>query len=159
VPSPPAPGTEAVAALVARLEASARARLGHGLGLFHLAAGGCDGCELELRATLGVLVDLERHGLRFVSSPLHADVLLVSGPVTRNLREALERTWEAMPAPKFLVGLGDCAGDGGVFRGSYAVLGGVEAVLPVDLIVRGCPPAPGGILEGLRALLEANRGA
>jgi Ni,Fe-hydrogenase III small subunit len=94
--------------------------------------------------------------VRFVSTPLHADVLLVSGPVTRNLLEALELAYAAMPEPKFVVALGDCAVDGGVFKGSYAVAGGVGITLPIDLQIAGCPPAPDRILAGLRALLGAN---
>ena len=93
---------------------------------------------------------------RFVASPRHADVLLVTGPVTRNLVEALEQAYAAMPDPKFVVAVGDCAVDGGVFKGSYAVTGGVGTTLPVDLLISGCPPTPERILAGLRALLEAN---
>ena len=98
----------------------------------------------------------ERFGLRFVTSPRHADVLLVTGPLTRNLVAALEQAWTAMPEPKFVVAVGDCAVDGGVFKGSYAVAGGVGTTLPVDLLISGCPPTPERILAGLRALLEAN---
>jgi Ni,Fe-hydrogenase III small subunit len=96
--------------------------------------------------------------LRFVASPRHADVLLVTGPVTLNMREALERTYAAMPDPKWVVAVGDCAADGGLFAASYAVMGGASRVLPVDLHVRGCPPAPRQILAGLLALLEAAGG-
>ena len=114
----PAPDAvpETVQALAARLEAAAQTRLGRSLALRHVDTGSCGGCELELRATTGVLADLERLGLRFVASPRHADVLIVTGPLTRNLREALERTWDATPDPKWTVALGDCAADGGVFR-------------------------------------------
>ena len=98
--------------------------------------------------------DLERFGLRFVASPRHADVLLVTGPVTKNMAEALKRTYDATPAPKWVVAVGDCALNGGIFAGSYAVAGGVSAVLPVDLHIPGCPPTPTGILSGLIALLE-----
>ena len=100
-----------------------------------------------------MLYDLERFGLRFVASPRHADVLLVTGPVTRNMREALERTWRATPDPKWVVAAGDCAIDGGCFAGSYAVEGGVAAVIPVDLRIPGCPPRPVEILRGLVGLL------
>ena len=103
----------------------------------------------------GVLYDLERFGLRIVASPRHADVLLVTGPVGRNMREALERTRACTPDPCWVVAAGDCALDGGVFKGSYGVEGGVGAVLPVDLVIRGCPPTPTQLLEGLLALLEA----
>ena len=154
----PAPSPAIVEALLARLEAAARARLGRSLGLFHVDAGSCGGCELELRAAAGAVHDLARLGLSFVASPRHADVLLLCGPLTRNLREAVERTWQAMPEPKWAVALGDCAVDGGVFRGSYAVHDAAAALLPIDLVIRGCPPTPAQILEGLRALLEANGG-
>jgi Ni,Fe-hydrogenase III small subunit len=118
--------------------------------------GSCNGCELEIRMLDSIVYDLERFGLRFVPSPRHADVLLVTGPVTLNMREALLRTWDAAPDPKWVVAVGDCAIDGGVFKGSYAIAGGVDAALPVDLVVRGCPPTPAQMLDGLRALLEAN---
>ena len=118
-------------------------RLGRSLAILHVDAGSCGGCEIELRAVRRAVYDLERFGMRFVSSPRHADVLLVTGPVTRNLVEALEQAHAAMPEPKFVVAVGDCAVDGGVFKGSYAVTGGVGTTLPVDLLISGCPPTPG----------------
>ena len=136
-----------------RLEHSARKRLGRSLAIRHVDAGSCNGCELEIHALNNAYYDLERFGLRFVASPRHADVLLVTGPVTRNMREALERTYAAMPAPKWVVAVGGCALDGGCFAGSYAVVGGVADVVPVDLHVPGCPPRPIAILKGLLALL------
>jgi Ni,Fe-hydrogenase III small subunit len=145
-----------VASLKQRLDAAAQVRLGHGLAVRHVNTGSCNGCELELRALTGVLYDLSRFGLRFVDQPAHADVLLVTGPLTHNLRQALEQAWDATPDPKWVVALGDCAVDGGVFKGGYGVLGGPGAVLPVDLTIGGCPPSPARILAGLRALLEAN---
>jgi Ni,Fe-hydrogenase III small subunit len=102
--------------------------------------------------------DLERFGIRFVASPRHADVLLVTGPVTRNMQEALARTYAAIPDPKWVVAVGDCAVDGGVFAESYAVAGGVSAVIPVDLHVRGCPPSPEQMLRALLSLLTASCG-
>jgi Ni,Fe-hydrogenase III small subunit len=105
-----------------------------------------------------VFYDLERFGLRFVDSPRQADILLVTGPLTRNLRAALEQAWDATPDPKWVVAVGDCAVDGDVFKGSYAVLGGTGLSVPVDLTISGCPPSPSRILAGLRALLEANVG-
>ena len=117
-------------------------------------AGSCNGCELEIHALNNVLYDLEQFGMRFVASPRHADVLLVTGPVTANMREALERTYQATPHPKWVVAVGDCGRDGGVFSGSYACVGGVSAVLPVDLHIPGCPPSPIALLKGLLALLE-----
>jgi Ni,Fe-hydrogenase III small subunit len=151
----PAPPEEVVAALAQRLEATARARLGRSLAIRQVDAGSCNGCELEVNAMSGVLYDLERFGLRFVASPRHADVLLVTGPVSRNMREALERTRACTPEPCWVVAAGDCALDGGVFKGSYGVEGGVSAVLPVDLVIPGCPPSPLQMLEGLVALLQA----
>jgi Ni,Fe-hydrogenase III small subunit len=147
---------DTAASLAARLEAAAQAKLGRSLAIRHLDAGSCGGCEIELRALNSAVFDLQRYGLRFVDSPRHADVLLVTGPLTRNLTEALEQAYTAMPEPKFVVAVGDCAVDGGVFKGSYAVVGGVGTTLPVDLLISGCPPAPERILAGLRALLEAN---
>ncbi len=157
VAEPPAPiDAETVASLVARLEAAAQTRLGRSLTLKHVDTGSCGGCEVELRALANVVYDLERFGLRFVASPRDADVLLVTGPLTRNLADALEQAWTATPDPKFVVAVGDCAVDGGVFKGSYAVLGGTGTTVPVDLLISGCPPTPARILAGLRALLEAN---
>ena len=147
---------ETAASLAGRLEAAAKARLGRSLAIRHVDSGSCGGCELELRALTNVFHDLERFGLSFVTSPRHADVLLVTGPLTRNLVEALEQAWTATPDPKFVVAVGDCAVDGGVFKGSYAVTGGVGNTIPVDILISGCPPTPERILAGLRALLEAN---
>lgn len=154
---PPEPvDSETIASLAARMNAAAQVRLGHGLAIRHVNTGSCNGCELEVRALTGVLYDLTRFGLRFVDSPLHADVLLVTGPLTHTMRQALEQAWDATPDPKWVVALGDCAVDGGVFKGSYAVLGGTGNSVPVDLTISGCPPSPARILAGLRALLEAN---
>ncbi len=152
----PHPAPELVAALKARLDATATRRLGRSLAIRQVDAGSCNGCELEVNATQNVIHDLERLGLRFVASPRHADVLLVTGPLTRNMRVALERARAATPEPCFVVALGDCAVDGGVFKGSYAVEGGVGAALQPDLLVPGCPPGPAQILEALAALIEAH---
>ena len=154
---PPGPiDDETVESLTARLEAASQTRLGHSLAIRHVNAGSCNGCELEIRALTGVVYALSRFGLRFVDNPRHADILLVTGPLTHNLRLALEQAWDATPDPKWVVALGDCAVDGGVFKGSYAVLNGTGNSVPVDLTVGGCPPSPVRILSGLRALLEAN---
>ena len=142
------------AILAARLDVAAQRRLGRSLSIRAVDAGSCNGCELEIHALNNALYDLERFGLKFVASPRHADVLFVTGPVTHNMREALERTWRATPDPKWVVAVGDCAIDGGLFAGSYAVLGGVASVLPVDLAIRGCPPNPSDLLRGLLALME-----
>lgn len=154
-PTPPAEA-EALEALAAALRRSVRARLGRALVIREVDAGSCNGCELEIHALSNPYYDLERFGLRFAASPRHADVLLVTGPVTLNMREALLRTHAATPDPKWVVAVGDCAVDGGCFRGSYAVAGGVGTVLPVDLVIPGCPPTPLALLSGLRALLEVN---
>ncbi len=151
----PAPSPEALAEIAARVDAAAKRRLGRSLSIREVDAGSCNGCELEIHALNNAFYDLERFGLRFVASPRHADVLLVTGPVTRNMREALERTWRATPDPKWVVAVGDCAADCGVFAGSYAVAGGVSAVVPVDLHIRGCPPSPLQLLQGLLALLQS----
>jgi Ni,Fe-hydrogenase III small subunit len=157
----PAPATDdaTLADLAGRLEVGARRRLGRSLSIRQVDAGSCNGCELEIHALNNAFYDLERFGLRFVASPRHADVLLVTGPVTQNMREALERTWWATPDPKWVVAVGDCGFDGGVFAGSYACIGGVSSVVPVDLVIRGCPPTPTALLEGLIALLEQGSAA
>jgi Ni,Fe-hydrogenase III small subunit len=149
---PPSPGSRPLQELASNLDRAARQRLGHSLSIREVDAGSCNGCELEIHALNNVFYDLERYGLRFVASPRHADVLLVTGPVTKNMREALERTYNATPNPKWVVAVGDCAVDGGLFAGSYAVTGGVSAVVPVDLHIRGCPPTPLQLLEGLLTL-------
>ncbi len=150
----PSPDADALTELGAALAERARARLGRSLAIRHVDAGSCNGCEMELHALSNPLYDLERFGLRFVASPRHADVLTVTGPVTRNMAEALRRTYDAMPNPKWVIAVGDCARGGGCFAGSYAVAGGVEAVLPVDLHIPGCPPEPIDLLKGLVALVE-----
>jgi Ni,Fe-hydrogenase III small subunit len=150
----PAPDETALAELAQSVNRAARARLGRSLSIRHVDAGSCNGCELEMQALSNAFYDLERLGLRFVASPRHADVLTVTGPVTKNMREALERTYAATPDPKWVVAVGDCARNGGLFAGSYAVVGGVTDVLPVDLHVPGCPPCPLELLKGLLALLQ-----
>jgi Ni,Fe-hydrogenase III small subunit len=152
--APPAPDQAALTELAQSVNRAARARLGRSLSIRHVDAGSCNGCELEIHALSNAFYDLERLGLRFVASPRHADVLTVTGPVTKNMREALLRTYNATPDPKWVVAIGLCAVDGGVFAGSYAVAGGVKDVIPVDLHIRGCPPSPTEILKGLIALLE-----
>jgi Ni,Fe-hydrogenase III small subunit len=154
----PTPDDAALAELAASLERAARKRLGRSLSIREVDAGSCNACELEIHALSNAFYDLERFGLRFVASPRHADVLLVTGPVTHNMRVALERTWKATPDPKWVVALGDCAVDGGMFADSYACARGVAEVVPVDLRIRGCPPSPEAILRGLLALLEPAKG-
>lgn len=151
---PPALDDAEVAALAGHLEAAARRRLGRSLAIREVDAGSCNGCELEIHALQNAFHDLERYGLRFVASPRHADVLLVTGVVTRNMRAAVERTWVATPGPKWVVAVGECAAGRGLFPPSYAVVGGVADVLPVDLVIAGCPPDPKALLRGLLTLLE-----
>src|SRR6202163_4014120 len=150
----PSSNDDAVTELAAAVGRSARRRLGRSLSIREVDAGSCNGCELEIHALNNAYYDVERFGLRFVASPRHADVLMVTGPVTKNMREALQRTYDAVPGPKWVVAVGDCAKDGGCFAGSYAVVGGVAEVIPVDLHIPGCPPTPTAILKGLLALLE-----
>src|SRR6266508_3299691 len=140
--APPAKDDGALAELAGRLDRAARRRLGRSLSIREVDAGSCNGCELEIHALNNAFYDLERFGLHFVASPRHADVLLVTGPVTRNMREALSRTFHATPDPKWVVAVGRCAADGGIFASSYGVVGGVGAVVPVDLHIEGCPPNP-----------------
>jgi Ni,Fe-hydrogenase III small subunit len=152
-----APGSEdpELAALASTVKEAAQKSLGRSLAIRHVDAGSCNGCELEIHALGNAFYDLERFGLRFVASPRHADVLLVTGPVTLNMREALRRTHDATPKPKWVVASGACAADGHVFAGSYAIAGGGAAgVIPVDLVIPGCPPSPPALLKGLLALMR-----
>ncbi len=151
--APPDKDDAMLAELTRSLDVRARQRLGRSLSIRHVDAGSCNGCELEIHALNNAFYDLERFGLRFVASPRHADVLLVTGPVTKNMREALERTYAATPDPKWVVAVGDCAVDGGLFAGSYACVGQVSAIIPVDLHIRGCPPTPIQLLQGMLSLL------
>lgn len=151
---PPSHDGIVIEELAADLGRAARKRLGRSLSIREVDAGSCNGCELEIHALNNAFYDIERFGLRFVASPRHADVLLVTGPVTKNMREALKRTFEATPNPKWVVAVGGCALDGGCFAGSYAIAGGVSQVVPVDLHIPGCPPSPNDILAGLLALLK-----
>ena len=147
----------AVAELARAVDVGARKRLGRSLAIRQVDAGSCNGCELEIHALNNPFYDIERFGIRFVASPRHADVLLVTGPVTRNMREALERTYQATPHPKWVVAAGDCGLDGGIFAGSYACVGGVSEVLPVDLRIPGCPPTPEAIAEALLQLVDSRK--
>ena len=152
-----APGKDdpELAALAAAVTEAAEKSLGRSLAIRHVDAGSCNGCELEIHALNNAFYDLERFGFRFVASPRHADVLLVTGPVTLNMREALQRTFDATPSPKWVIASGACAADGGVFAGGYAVAGGASSVVPVDLVIFGCPPSPATLLKGLLALMRA----
>ncbi|MBI1745428.1 MAG: NADH-quinone oxidoreductase subunit B family protein [Acidobacteria bacterium] len=147
----------AIEALTRQVEAAAFARLGRSLHIRQVDAGSCNGCELEIGALNSPYYDLEQFGLHFVASPRHADCLLVTGPVTRNMADALRRTYEATPSPKIVVAVGDCAQNCGIFAGGYGVVGPVSAVIPVDIVVSGCPPAPRAILAGILAAMEKPR--
>jgi Ni,Fe-hydrogenase III small subunit len=153
----PPPSRGEIEALGARLSREARRLFGRSLQIRQVDAGSCNGCELEIASLTGPHYDPDRFGIRFVASPRHADCLLVTGPVTRNMAEALKRTYEAAPDPKFVVAVGDCGRDGGIFQGSYAVVGGAAAVVPVDAVIPGCPPSPKALLAGLLDLLERRR--
>ena len=155
----PADDDPELLALAATVKAAAERTLGRSLAIRHVDAGSCNACELEIHALANAFYDLERFGFRFVASPRHADVLLVTGPVTLNMREALERTYAATPAPKWVIASGACAKDGGVFAGSYAIAGGASSVVPVDLVIPGCPPSPAALLKGLLALMEGPAGS
>jgi Ni,Fe-hydrogenase III small subunit len=118
----------------------------------HVDAGSCNGCEIEIASAFGPVYDLERYGVRLVASPRHADVLLVTGPVTHNMADPLVKAYEAMPSPKRVIALGECALNCGVFAGAYGVAGPVSDFVPVDLVIHGCPPTPEDIITGLRQL-------
>ena len=145
----PLAGDDAAIAVARELAAQTRRLLGRALAIREVDAGSCNGCELEISGLTGPVYDSERFGIHFVASPRHADVLLVTGPVTRNMEMPLRKTWEATPDPKLVVAVGDCARTCGVFRGGYGVVGSVDRVVPVDVFVDGCPPEPADILRGL----------
>ncbi|MPZ26914.1 MAG: NADH-quinone oxidoreductase subunit NuoB [Micromonosporaceae bacterium] len=126
--------------------------LGGSVQVRHVDAGSCNGCEIEIGQAFGPVYDAERYGARLVASPRHADALLVTGPVTRNMAEPLRRTYEAVPEPRRVVAVGDCARNCGVFAGAYGVAGAVADVVPVDVQVPGCPPAPEAIVAVVRGL-------
>ena len=151
--APPIVSDQEKAELVGSLDRAARRRLGRSLAIREVDAGSCNGCELEIIALNNAFHDLERFGLKIVASPRHADVLMVTGPVTRNMEAALRLTYEAMPAPNYVVAVGDCACSGGMFADSYACVGPVSNAIPVDLRIPGCPPNPITLLKGLISLI------
>ena len=155
---PPQPDEAALAELAQALKTRARETLGRSLSIREVDAGSCNGCELEINALNNVIYDLERFGIKFVASPKHADVLLVTGPVTHNMKIALERAYAVTPDPKWVVAVGDCACSGGIFAESYACAGAASSVIAVDLHIKGCPPSPMELLKGLLALLETASG-
>jgi Ni,Fe-hydrogenase III small subunit len=136
------------------LDVRARRLFGRSITIRAVDAGSCNGCELEIHALSNAVYDVERFGIKFAASPRHADVLLVTGPVSHNMRAALERAYAAMPEPKWVVAVGDCAAGCGVFSESYATVGSVAKVVPVDLVIQGCPPKPIDLVKGLLALME-----
>ena len=143
-----------IAIIVRQIDERARRLFGRSLHIREVDAGSCNGCELEISALANPYYDMERFGLHFVASPRHADCLLVTGPVTRNMAEPLRRTYEATPNPKIVIAIGDCANTCGVFKDSYAVVGGVDQVIPVNVFVPGCPPEPVDILQGILSAIN-----
>jgi Ni,Fe-hydrogenase III small subunit len=137
--------------LVRKIQAGIQSHLGRSLAIREVDAGSCNGCEIEIGGLTGPVYDSERLGIHFVASPRHADMLLVTGPVTRNMEVPLRKTYEATPSPKLVVAVGDCANDCGVFKGGYGVFGSVADVIPVDVFVAGCPPEPAEILQAILA--------
>jgi len=156
---PPSTEDPLLAELGKALEMRTRKLFGRSIAIREVDAGSCNGCELEIHALNNSIYDIERFGMKFAASPRHCDVLLVTGPVTHNMRVALERTYAAMPEPKWVVAAGDCAAGCGVFAQSYATVGGVASVVPVDLVIPGCPPKPIDLLKGLLTLMEKAVGA
>ncbi len=139
------------------LEAGILELLGRALCIRQVDAGSCNGCELEIHALGNPIYNIESMGIRFVASPRHADMLLVTGPVSRHMEVALRRTYDATPDPKLVVAVGDCGACGGVFESGYASLGAVSSVIPVDVVVPGCPPTPTRLIEGILAALTSAR--
>lgn len=140
----------------AALEERIRTVLGRALCIREVDAGSCNGCELEIHALGNAIYNIESLGIRFVASPRHADMLLVTGPVSRHMEVALRRTYDATPDPKLVVAVGDCGACGGIFGDGYASLGAVANVIPVDVVVSGCPPSPTQILTGILTALSAS---
>ena len=156
---PEQPGDDPLLAELGKaLEVRARKLFGRSITIREVDAGSCNGCELEVHALNNPVYDVERFGIKFAASPRHADVLLVTGPVTSNMRVALERTYAATPDPKWVIAVGDCAAGCGVFAESYATVGAVDSVVPVDLVIGGCPPKPVDLLKGLLTLMEKAAG-
>jgi len=154
----PAPHTdEALRQVGQQLTTTILKHFGRTLAIRHVDAGSCNGCELEIHATNSPYYNLERLGIKFVASPRHADLLLVTGPVARNMEIALKRTYEATPDPKLVVAIGDCGCTGGVFGESYASCGRVSNVIPVDVAVPGCPPTPLKIMQGILTAISSDR--
>jgi len=156
--SEPAPLPDASLRVIAqRLDAAVLRHFGRALAIRHVDAGSCNGCELEIHAANGPHYNLEGLGIKFVASPRHADLLLVTGPVSRNMEQALRRSYEATPEPKLVVAIGDCGCDGGIFGEGYASCGRIANVIPVDVAVPGCPPTPIAIMQGILTAVSTTR--
>src|SRR3989454_6025889 len=154
VTEPLGPDEAEIVQLVKQIDAKTKNLLGRALAIREVDAGSCNGCEIEITGLTSPVYDMERFGMHFVASPRHADMLLVTGPVTRNMEIPLRKTYEATPDPKLVVAVGDCARTCGVFAGSYAVAGSVGDIIPVDVFVMGCPPTPTDILRGILTALD-----
>src|SRR3989441_6408592 len=154
VTEPLGPDEAEIVQLVKEIDAKTKKLLGRSLAIREVDAGSCNGCEIEITGLTSPVYDSERFGIHFVASPRHADMLLVTGPVTRNMEVPLRKTYEATPDPKLVVAVGDCAQTCGVFKGSYAIAGSVDKVVPVDVFVPGCPPEPADILRAILAALD-----
>ena len=154
---PPPETDEALRVTAQRLKADILERFAGALTIRHVDAGSCNGCELEINALNNPYYNLEGLGIKFVASPRHADLLLVTGPVSRHMETALRRTYEATPEPKLVVALGDCGCTGGIFGESYASCGRVANVIPVDVAVPGCPPPPLAIMQGILTAISATK--
>ncbi len=152
----PAPAPDSAMVVVARLQEAILRTLGRALAIRHVDAGSCNGCELEIHALVNPYYNVEGLGIRFVASPRHADMLLVTGPVSRHMAIALQRTDDATPDPKLVVAVGDCGCTGGIFGESYASLGRVANVIPVDVTIPGCPPSPTALLQGILAAITVH---
>ena len=151
----PLPESTQVEVLEQSLEQAVRRRFNGSLAIRQVDAGSCNGCELEIHAVNNAYYDLERFGCHFVASPRHADMLLVTGPVTRNMETALRMTYDATPSPKLVVAIGDCAVNCGAFgKDNYAIAGSVADIIPVDVVVHGCPPTPVDIIQGILKAIE-----
>lgn len=151
------PPIDGDAAVLTRIQQEILDVLGRALTIRQVDAGSCNGCELEIHALNNPYYNIEGLGIKFVASPRHADLLLVTGPVSRHMAVALQRTYDATPEPKLVVAVGNCGRDGGIFGESYASLGGVDKVIPVDYVVPGCPPEPIEILRGILTVLRRTR--
>ncbi|MBI4849863.1 MAG: NADH-quinone oxidoreductase subunit B family protein [Nitrospirae bacterium] len=145
---------EEIKSVGAKLEEAIRRRFSRSLTIRQVDAGSCNGCELEIHAINNPIYNCERFGIHFTASPRFADMLLVTGPVTRNMEIALRRTYDSTPTPKLVVAVGDCGCNGGIFGETYASLGGIDKVIPVDVYISGCPPTPIALLHGILKTVE-----